>query len=90
VPPLASKRWHTGVSSEVVVRRACDNSTGPLIVFRLDQFSVFGNSYVAIYDGTRWSAERDTIYSLPPGSRDFYLLSKGQKYNLRNRKVITD
>jgi cyanophycinase len=65
-----------------------DEDTG--IVVEGDQFSVFGNSYVAIYDGTRWSAERDTIYSLPPGSRDFYLLSKGQKYNLRDRRVITD
>jgi len=65
-----------------------DEDTG--IIVEGDQFTVFGNSYVAIYDGTRWSAERDTIYSLPEGSRDFYLLHEGQKYNLSSRKVITE
>ena len=65
-----------------------DENTG--IIVKGDQFSVFGSSYVAIYDGTRWSAERDTIYSLPPGSRDFYLLGQGQKYDLNKRKVITE
>jgi cyanophycinase len=65
-----------------------DENTG--IIVKGDQFSVFGSSYVAIYDGTRWSAERDTIYTLPSGSRDFYMLHQGQKYDLRNRKVIND
>lgn len=65
-----------------------DENTG--IIVEGDQFSVFGNSYVAIYDGTRWSAERDTTYTLPPGSRDFYLLSQGQKYDLKSRRVITE
>ena len=65
-----------------------DENTG--IIVKGDQFSVFGSSYVAIYDGTRWSAERDTIYSLPKGSRDFYLLGRGQKYDLNKRRVITE
>jgi cyanophycinase len=65
-----------------------DEDTG--IIVEGDQFSVFGNSYVAIYDGTRWSAERDTTYTLPAGSRDFYLLSQGQKYDLKSRMVITE
>jgi len=63
-----------------------DEDTG--IVVEGDQFTVFGNSYVAIYDGTRWSAERDTIYALPAGSRDFYLLSQGQDYDLKHRRII--
>ena len=63
-----------------------DEDTG--IVVEGNQFTVFGNSYVAIYDGTRWSAERDTIYALPAGSRDFYLLSQGQDYDLKNRRII--
>lgn len=63
-----------------------DENTG--IVVRQNEFEVVGSSYVAIYDGTRWSAERDTIYSLPAGSRDFYLLGKGQKYNMLQRKVL--
>jgi len=65
-----------------------DEDTG--IIVEGDQFTVYGNSYVAIYDGTRWSAERDTIYSLPENSRDFYLLREGQKYNMLQRQIITE
>ena len=64
-----------------------DEDTG--IIVEGDQFTVFGNSYVAIYDGTRWSAERDTVYKLPVGSRDFYMLREGERYDLLHRKVIT-
>ena len=65
-----------------------DEDTGILV--EGDRFTVFGHSYVAIYDGTRWSAERDTIYNLPPGSRDFYLLSNGERYDMLHRQVITE
>jgi cyanophycinase len=63
-----------------------DENTG--IIVRGDEFTVLGSSYVAIYDGTRWSAERDTIYQLPPGSREFYLLRDGNRYDLLHRQVI--
>jgi cyanophycinase len=64
-----------------------DENTG--IIVRGDQFRVFGSSYVAIYDGTGWSADRgDTLYRLPPGSRIFYTLQEGQKYDLRKRRII--
>jgi cyanophycinase len=63
-----------------------DENTG--IIVKGDEFSVLGSSYVAIYDGTRWSAERDTIYQLPAGSRDFYLLRDGNRYDLLHRQVI--
>lgn len=62
-----------------------DENTG--IIVRGDLFRVIGESYVAIYDGTRWSAERDTIYQLPEGSREFYFLKAGQRYNLKKRAV---
>ena len=65
-----------------------DEDTG--IIVEGDQFTVFGNSYVAIYDGTRWSAERDTIYQLPAGSHDFYLLREGERYDMLNRHIITE
>ena len=65
-----------------------DEDTG--IIVEGDQFTVFGNSYVAIYDGTRWSAERDTVYILPENSRDFYLIREGQKYNILQRQIITE
>jgi cyanophycinase len=63
-----------------------DENTG--IIVKQDQFTVIGESYIAIYDGTRWSAERDTIYDLPKGSREFYMLKKGQQYDLINRRVV--
>lgn len=63
-----------------------DENTG--IIVTGDQFKVFGESYVAIYDGTRWSAERDTIYQLPKGSREFYVLKEGNRYDLKKRQVI--
>jgi cyanophycinase len=64
-----------------------DEKTG--IIVQGDNFKVLGKSYVAIYDGTRWSKERDTIYKLPEGSREYYLLKAGDEYNLRKRKVFT-
>jgi len=64
-----------------------DENTG--IIVKGDRFTVFGTSYVAIYDGTRWSAERDTIYHLPAGSKEFYLLRQGDRYDMLHRKIIT-
>jgi cyanophycinase len=64
-----------------------DENTG--IIVKHNQFEVIGESYVAMYDGTRWSAERDTIYQLPKGSREYYVLKSGQKYNLKERRVMT-
>jgi len=65
-----------------------DENTG--IIVKGNTFTVMGESYVAMYDGTRWSAERDTIYQLPKGSREFYFLKEGDKYDLANRKVILE
>lgn len=63
-----------------------DESTG--IVVQGDKFRVIGKSYVAIYDGTRWSEDKDTIYKLSKGSREFYTLKFGDEYDLRKRRVI--
>jgi cyanophycinase len=63
-----------------------DENTG--IIVNGSTFEVIGESYVVIYDGTRWSAERDTIYQLPKGSREFYLLKEGDRYDFVNRKVF--
>jgi cyanophycinase len=64
-----------------------DENTG--IIVQGNRFTVLGSSYVVLFDGSRWSAERDTIYNLPAGSREFYMLRNGQQYDLKNRKVIT-
>ncbi|HCM75698.1 MAG TPA: peptidase S51 [Cytophagales bacterium] len=63
-----------------------DENTG--IIVKGDEFEVVGESYVVIYDGTRWSAEKDTVFQLPPGSKEFYMLKAGNRYNLKDRKVI--
>ena len=67
------------------------------IVVEGDEFEVIGRSYVAIYDGTFFSEIRDKAdwtkkrYEQKPlskGSKQFYLLKAGERYNLRNRKVV--
>lgn len=63
-----------------------DENTG--IIVKGNRFTVFGESYVVMYDGTRWSADKDTIFQLPAGSREFYMLKEGDEYNLKKRKVV--
>jgi len=67
------------------------------IVVQGNEFEVIGESYVAVYDGTicnfirdkdDWSVERTEITPLPPGSLKFYLLNKGRRYNLKERRVV--
>lgn len=65
-----------------------DENTGILVQY--NQFEVIGNHYVAIFDGTRWSREKDTIYQLEPKSKEFYFLKSGDKYDLLNRKVLIE
>ncbi len=72
-----------------------DEDTG--IIVQGDTFTVIGESFVAVYDGTfckfvrdkeDWSIERPEIVKLPEGSDKFYLLDAGRVYDLRERKVI--
>lgn len=58
------------------------------IVVQGNQFEVIGKSYVAVYDGSIWSAERNSLKTLPPGTLKFYFLKEGMRYNLEKRKVI--
>jgi cyanophycinase len=58
------------------------------IVVRGNRFEVIGNNYVAIYDSTFWSAEKNSITTLTPGTPKFYFLGKGMRYNLGKRCVI--
>lgn len=53
-------------------------------------FEVFGDGYVAIYDGTFWSSEGSRLKQLPDPKCLFYFLSPGDRYDLSNRKVISD
>jgi len=67
------------------------------IVVQGNEFEVIGQSYIAIYDGTFYREVRDKddwshiigeVTEIPSGSRKFYLLKNGQRYNLKLRKVI--
>ncbi|MFO7827892.1 MAG: cyanophycinase [Bacteroidales bacterium] len=58
------------------------------IVVNGNKFEVIGEHYVAVYDKTRWSQERDTIYKLKPTSKEFYFLKPGDQYDLLKRTVI--
>ncbi|WP_040254749.1 cyanophycinase [Psychroserpens mesophilus] len=68
-----------------------DESTA--IVVKGDILEVIGESYVIIYDKSFWSIEsnpfdEDTHKKLPNTNQLFYFLKSGDKYNLRDRKVI--
>lgn len=60
------------------------------IVVTGDQFEVIGSSYVTIYDGTFWSREGIELKTLPNKENIFYLLRKGDRYNLLERRVIEE
>ncbi len=63
-----------------------DESTA--IVVKGGVFEVIGKSYVIIYDNSFWSREGSKLKQLPNKNELFYYLQRGDKYNLRERKVI--
>lgn len=68
-----------------------DESTA--IVVKGDILEVIGESYVLIYDQSFWSIEsnpfdEETRKKTPNKDQLFYFLKNGDKYNLRERKVI--
>ncbi|MGB5607529.1 cyanophycinase [Eudoraea sp.] len=69
-----------------------DESTA--IIVKGDILEVIGESYVLIYDQAFWSSESSDLYDhnaqkeLPKKDQLFYFLKSGDKYDLRERKVI--
>ena len=61
---------------------------GTAVVVQRDTMEVIGASYVLIYDGYFWSREGSDLKILPDSDRLFYTLRSGDRYNLRERKVI--
>ncbi len=55
-----------------------------------DTFEVLGESYVIVYDGNFWSREGWNKKVLPESSDRFYFLRDGDRYDLANRKVLTN
>ncbi|MFP3860763.1 MAG: cyanophycinase [Bacteroidales bacterium] len=63
-----------------------DENTG--IIVKNDTLEVIGESYVAVYDGQRWSAEKDTVFQLAEDEKEFYFLQKKDRYFLPEKKII--
>ncbi|NQU32965.1 MAG: cyanophycinase [Bacteroidetes bacterium] len=60
------------------------------IVVKGDEFEVIGASYVLVYDGSFWSLEGSDLKNLPNEDAIFYMLKEGDRYNLKDRKVILE
>lgn len=58
------------------------------IIVRSDTFEVIGSSYVLVYDRSFWSREGSELKNLPPKQGLFYFLRAGDRYNMRERKVL--
>lgn len=63
-----------------------DESTA--IIVKGDKFEVTGKSYVVVYDGKFWSREGSDSKNLPGDGQIFYFLREGDRYNLRERRMI--
>lgn len=58
------------------------------IIVKGNEFEVRGSSYVLMYDQSFWSREGSDMKTLPKKEAMFYFLRHGDKYDLKNRKVI--
>lgn len=65
-----------------------DESTA--VVVQGNTFEVVGKSYVIMFDGTFWSREGSQLKNLPSKDNLFYFLQSGDRYDLKNREVITN
>ncbi len=63
-----------------------DESTA--IVVQKDMFQVIGASYVAIYDIDQINGQSKGPRDLNSSSGPFYFLSKGQKFDLKTRRIM--
>lgn len=58
------------------------------IIVKGNTFEVIGKSYVLIYDKSFWSREGIELKNIPNENDLFYFLKSGDRYNLRERKII--
>lgn len=63
-----------------------DESTA--IIVKGEIFEVVGKSYVVVYDGKFWSREGSEFKKIPEEGQIFYFLREGDRYNLRERKIV--
>ena len=60
------------------------------IIVQGDMIEVMGISYAIVYDMSFWSREDSDLKNLPNENDLFYFLRDGDKYNLKERKVILE
>jgi len=53
-----------------------------------DTLQVLGASYILVYDGNFWSREGSELKKLPAKESLFYLIRQGDRYDMRQRKII--
>ena len=61
---------------------------GTAIVVQASILEVIGESYVAIYDGTRYSEDLMKAKKLSPGEKEFYFLQAGDFYDMEQRRTV--
>ena len=61
---------------------------GTAVVVKGDEFTVYGSSYVLVYDRSFWSREGSRLKNLPDANALFFFLRAGDRYDLKKRKVI--
>lgn len=64
-----------------------DESTA--IVVHDYTFEVVGKSNVLIYDGSFWSRDNNDVNNPPEVERPFYFLQAGDRYHLKERRVVS-
>jgi cyanophycinase len=61
---------------------------GTAMIVRGDTFEVLGRSYVLVYDQSFWSREGSDLKNLPAAERQFFFLRPGDRYDMKNQKVL--
>lgn len=63
-----------------------DENTAAIV--RGDTLEVLGASYILVYDGNFWSREGTELKKVPAEESRFYMIRQGDRYDMRQRKVI--
>jgi cyanophycinase len=63
-----------------------DENTAAIVMG--DTLQVLGASYILVYDGNFWSREGSSLKTIPDKASRFYMIRQGNRYDLKQRKII--
>jgi cyanophycinase len=63
-----------------------DENTAAIVMG--DTLQVLGASYILVYDGNFWSREGSSLKTIPDKESLFYMIRQGDRYDLKQRKII--